>query len=176
MPLIRHRRAPCGARPFLVGNYFHTHFISIHAPLAGRDFLFIRRTSAPSYFNPRAPCGARRRCFQGPGLDFSISIHAPLAGRDGFHTQQLAFLAKFQSTRPLRGATWIILLVPFLSIFQSTRPLRGATAVSDGLDRRHDISIHAPLAGRDVWRLGLPGIPQHFNPRAPCGARRASGP
>ena len=127
MPLIRHRRAPCGARPFLVGNYFHTHFISIHAPLAGRDDVV----------------------FRVPVLTFP-----------------------FQSTRPLRGATGICLAFFKIELFQSTRPLRGATFDGDALHVWMCISIHAPLAGRDTHRRSPAAGDGHFNPRAPCGARR----
>ena len=34
----------------------------------------------------------------------------------------------FQSTRPVRGATYAVLSTKFLRLFQSTRPVRGATA------------------------------------------------
>ena len=102
--------------------------ISIHAPRAGRDFGGVGEDGLPGDFNPRAPCGAR------PGV---ISL------RPGSKL--------FQSTRPVRGATLIILNSGAASRrFQSTRPVRGATS---------------------------PVLPQaynlvYFNPRAPCGARR----
>ena len=84
---------------------------------------------------------------------------------------------EFQSTRPLRGATVGRRLTKiYIAGFQSTRPLRGATSFSAGARNfgthfnprapcgaRHDdlnggyivlvISIHAPLAGRDVEPL-----------------------
>ena len=56
---------------------------------------------------------------------------------------------EFQSTHPLRGATWSVQLpVPPVSI-----------------------SIHAPLAGCDAprWKPGTE--PRYFNPRTPCGVR-----
>ena len=37
------------------------------------------------------------------------------------------------------------------------------------------ISIHAPHAGRDVKGLDNMAENLHFNPRAPCGARRPRG-
>ena len=37
---------------------------------------------------------------------FSISIHAPLAGCDLFDANEDYFYIKFQSTHPLRGATF----------------------------------------------------------------------
>ena len=55
----------------------------------------------------------------------------------------------FQSTRPLRGATQSASPPLICSLFQSTRPLRGATEIFNIARRRDDISIHAPLAGRD---------------------------
>ena len=124
--------------------------ISILAPLAGRD-------DAP------APDAI---------IALKISILAPLAGRDlaKFHNTSLP--PKFQSSRPLRGATFSLpgsirrrsyfnprapcgarpghwFLSPPGGIFQSSRPLRGATA---------------PAASTTA-------ILTDFNPRAPCGAR-----
>ena len=102
------------------------HHISIHAPRAGRDFLRLSRGLSGGNFNPRAPCGARP-----PSTAFASR------------------LSKFQSTRPVRGAT---------------RP-----GQRDGCGE--PISIHAPRAGRDLvcWLISSPR--SHFNPRAPCGAR-----
>ena len=57
---------------------------------------------------------------------------------------------KFQSTRPLRGATSEHGEFENIDIlFQSTRPLRGATAFRSDRGSSGEISIHAPLAGRD---------------------------
>ena len=57
-------------------------------------------------------------------------------------------------------------------LFQSTRPLRGATHTLTLKETRGIISIHAPLAGRDVRYCCNPTSVFYFNPRAPCGARR----
>ena len=55
--------------------------------------------------------------------------------------------------------------------FQSTLPVRGATWHSDISLKRRTISIHAPRAGSDLrWRAGC-GWHDHFNPRSPCGER-----
>ena len=92
---------------------------------------------------PRAGKGVRA---------ISISIHAPLAGRDERGRSCNTPTKLFQSTRPLRGATeyrWNHCHARME--FQSTRPLRGATP---RMLRQRRITI------------------LHFNPRAPCGARR----
>ena len=78
--------------------------ISIHAPLAGCDRTRPSRTHRTADFNPRTPCGVRL-CW----------------------TSRAAITAKFQSTHPLRGATFATLT----------------------LDSGGFISIHAPLAGCD---------------------------
>ncbi len=122
--------------------------ISIHAPLAGRDFPRAIRRTVFYYFNPRAPCGARP------------PITRPRSG-----------IARFQSTRPLRGATPQTRHSVFFLLFQSTRPLRGATKGQHGLTMSDCISIHAPLAGRDLASKGTITKRRYFNPRAPCGAR-----
>ena len=101
------------------------------------------------YFNPRAPCGARL-------LSFSA----------------WSMFLKFQSTRPLRGAT-------VLDARQRSRLVISIHAPLAGRDGRylfhpqcHCISIHAPLAGRDPRQKASSLWGRYFNPRAPCGARR----
>ena len=101
--------------------------VSIHAPRAGRDVLMPEMVARVLCFNPRAPCGARPRetrearprrpvSIHAPraGRDHrgrvhrlgdSVSIHAPRAGRDGHVTSTHASEQRFQSTRPVRGAT-----------------------------------------------------------------------
>ena len=103
--------------------------ISTHAPLAGRDGGILGAARAVcAHFNPRAPCGAR--------------LSTPPIPHRSY---------QFQPTRPLRGATCLMLFPCKIElVFQPTRPLRGATAVNRCRRRAY----------------------QNFNPRAPCGARR----
>ena len=61
-------------------------------------------------------------------------------------------------------------------VFQSTHPLRGATFFSLNLHLRPLISIHAPLAGCDSQLRHQPGIEPDFNPRTPCGVRQSVRP
>ena len=150
--------------------------ISIHAPHTGRDDTAQCGVTGGDDFNPRAPYGARPN-----GIPFSIT-----------HT-------KFQSTRPIRGATRfpapsrhchpISIHAP-----HTGRDCRRACIIS----RRMEISIHAPHTGRDTWStqpqtiaLGIsihaphtgrdvcgwydPAAGEDFNPRAPYGARRDTG-
>ena len=78
--------------------------ISIHAPRVGRDTGLYLWKSVLRDFNPRAPCGAR------PSRELSRLL-----------------VCRFQSTRPVWGATFFaVILLPF--------PI---------------ISIHAPRVGRD---------------------------
>ena len=129
-------RAPCGARR--------------------RSFSCPLRYAG---FNPRAPCGARL-CLSSDCGDAGVSIHAPRAGRDAYALEVSVGSLRFQSTRPVRGATGTqtTSLCHFrgfnprapcgarrvyqlqchqLSGFQSTRPVRGATerTADGGTDR-----------------------------------------
>ena len=124
--------------------------ISIHAPLAGRDKTSREHDFIAKNFNPRAPRGARPH----------IRIDKPL-------------VRTFQSTRPSRGATTKAMTKAPPEPFQSTRPSRGATPCAATLRTGQSyfnpraprgarppfercvypalkISIHAPLAGRDL--------------------------
>ena len=102
--------------------------------------------------------------------------------------------AGFQSTLPMRGATFSMVLLysdianfnphspcgerpnggvlgKATEIFQSTLPMRGAT-----LDRLPDlvfvaISIHTPHAGSDASTCCTFQTAGYFNPHSPCGER-----
>ena len=72
----------------------------------------------------------------------------------------------------MRGATCGYLLIETGNQrFQSTRPMRGATALFPAPCMRRHVSIHAPHAGRDLARHWVISCIKGFNPRAPCGAR-----
>ena len=101
--------------------------VSIHAPHAGRDAVRYKSTYRLESFNPRAPCGAR----QG-------------AKRSTSHCHR----------------------------FQSTRPMRGATHYTSCKFYQNSVSIHAPRTGRDRCRAAGSVPASSFNPRAPCGARQ----
>ena len=122
--------------------------ISIHAPLAGCDGAFRQRLPACTDFNPRTPCGVRRW----------LRTHADAQ-------------SKFQSTHPLRGATYDFNNRIRCGGFQSTHPLRGATTFCSQAGRDIRISIHAPLAGCDYTARYGRYHARHFNPRTPCGVR-----
>ncbi len=142
-------RAPCGARHVATIDSFRCVRVSIHAPRAGRDliqtFLAVVRLlvsihapragrdhradlhgKAGQRFNPRAPCGARH---------------------SGSHRQLKT--PKFQSTRPVRGAT-------------------GASLAFSATSSR--FNPRAPCGARPSVRI-LTRSSCRFNPRAPCGAR-----
>ena len=79
--------------------------ISTHAPLAGRDLPNQPKLDTLRYFNPRAPCGARRLAVVTSKLiKWYFNPRAPCGARriDGL---PFARVEKFQPTRPLRGAT-----------------------------------------------------------------------
>ena len=121
-------------------------------------------------FNPRAPCGARQRKPRITDISGKFQSTRPLRGATtaaGITLVQLLF----QSTRPLRGATARLLASDNSTIISIHAPLAGRDSTPSRQSVRHLISIHAPLAGRDHI---LPTSPQRqpdFNPRAPCGAR-----
>ena len=148
-------RAPCGARPTIPH----------------------KSQALTPHFNPRAPCGARPNSAAAI-RSRTISIHAPLAGRDGPRYRVVKVSSKFQSTRPLRGATLCKVGVPRVLDISIHAPLAGRDLkpLFRGFGGRFNISIHAPLAGRDDGGDGMKAAYTHFNPRAPCGARQPPSP
>ena len=124
-----------------------------------------------------------------------ISIHAPRAGCDGILVASVLNLIIFQSTHPVRGATYACLwrsdssisisihapragcdtatptAAGTITVFQSTHPVRGATREVKLRRIEHAISIHAPRAGCDRYPSRLTSSARNFNPRTPCGVR-----
>ena len=103
-------------------------------------------------FNPRTPCGVR----QVPGIVTAV-------------------VWEFQSTHPLRGATFGLNRLRDFMRISIHAPLAGCDARCAPLRTRSAISIHAPLAGCDPAVLHHYGQRLHFNPRTPCGVRRTAG-
>ena len=163
-------RAPCGARPAFYAREwglfafqstrpmrgatqhgecfrFFSH-VSIHAPHAGRDPARYILGGHPQCFNPRAPCGARP-ILPAVGAAFPMfQSTRPMRGATYAFEVSVGSL-RFQSTRPMRGATVLPALLQWIEMFQSTRPMRGATSDCGGVCNRTGVSIHAPHAGRD---------------------------
>ena len=161
--------------------------------MRGATFCRRQEFSSIRHFNPRAPCGARpsrdvanyaafrfqstrplRGATRGgrtPKWGKLISIHAPLAGRDINRRSAARSVYDFNPRAPCGARPWPVCGTASLSLFQSTRPLRGATSAGTFHWRTAEISIHAPLAGRDDRKQHIVFSIWHFNPRAPCGAR-----
>ena len=151
--------------------------ISIHAPLAGRDFgqLFqqqyrsgfqsthpLRGATCTVYlqffirddFNPRTPCGARRPDRLDSLAVVRISIHAPLAGRDCRRIPQQAASRKISIHAPLAGRDLnCSAALPASIEFQSTHPLRGATEVIEIRPIKIQFQSTHPLRGATSVRL-----------------------
>ena len=57
--------------------------------------------------------------------------------------------------------------------FQSTHSLRSATKTTNKKGTQYEVSIHALLAECDIIKSVKLKPPTSFNPRTPCGVRRA---
>ena len=126
--------------------------ISIHAPHAGRDRHGSHGNDNARYFNPRAPCGARLDAPQVDAPVVQISIHAPHAGRDRCNPGGITTVHNFNPRAPCGARHGRYCSYPHESKFQSTRPMRGATGLIYSNMGIGYISIHAPHAGRDECR------------------------
>ena len=123
--------------------------ISIHAPRAGSDDSRFSSFSVSSNFNPRSPCGERRR----RTILHNKSGHFNPRSPCGERPERLP-----RARKPYK--------------FQSTLPVRGATYASPPHEPEHHISIHAPRAGSDSFPQVLCILYTNFNPRSPCGERQ----
>ena len=125
--------------------------ISIHAPLAGCDSPPVTRLpQRVSNFNPRTPCGVRRtQTCKWATCPTNFNPRTPCGVRRGRATGS-ASRPTFQSTHPLRGAT------------SSTRSARS----SDG-----HFNPRTPCGVRLQIRPTAAAV--NFNPRTPCGVRHS---
>ena len=145
-------RSPCGERHLLPEVDTVRLGISIHAPRAGSDGVFVSHGAVFRHISIHTP---RAGSDIGKVTKFFIniiSIHAPRAGSDQSMLRVISGYCKFQSTRPSRGATGPII----------------------GVAELIDISIHALKAGSDNRPTSRRGRSPHFNPRSPCGERPIS--
>ena len=124
-------------------------------------------------FNPRSPCGERHVVEGLSILLTEISIHAPRAGSDFYRRLVLVAGNIFQSTLPVRGATWMGNEDCYAKAFQSTLPVRGATGRFDSDDKgSQHFNPRSPCGERPISPKSSTAIMTHFNPRSPCGERR----
>ena len=104
-----------------------------------------------SHFNPRSPCGERRRTARERRRGLRISIHAPRAGSDVLRSLSVVLIIQFQSTLPVRGATYCTPHAGRELVISIHAPRAGSDAFIHVICvTRAFISIHAPRAGSDV--------------------------
>ena len=94
-----------------------------------------------------------------------ISIHAPRKGSDA-NIQRHAPHGVFQSTLPVRGATWERRAAESL-LFQSTLPVKGATRHRKNGSTRPRFQSTLPVKGSDHLRGAAVFDWDDFNPRSP---------
>ena len=142
-------RTPCGARPARCTFSSSSGMISIHAPLAGRDYHLASIRAVYATFQSTHPL--RGATLVGTNIFWIayISIHAPLAGRDGYQQPMPRHQGHFNPRTPCGARPIFAHYLHFHTYFNprtpcGARPIRGLTE----------------LEGHD------------FNPRTPCGARR----
>ena len=165
-------RAPYGARLTSLASKPRKLAFQSTRPLRGATSRSERR-SAPWYFNPRAPYGARLSIIKFLSLCLIyFNPRAPYGARPP-PWMRPASLMYFNPRAPY-GAR--------LASFQRGgrhadisihAPLTGRDQSVFNYDYGFaDISIHAPLTGRDLALAGrISPFPVNFNPRAPYGAR-----
>ena len=136
-----------------------------------------RLTACPvTNFNPRSPCGERQPCDTNNRYQLDFNPRSPCGERQVLAGEEDG-PDVFQSTLPLRGATYPRRHTPIKVEFQSTLPLRGATAEVYKSMQETIISIHAPLAGSDPDFAYMTMVKRQFQSTLPLrGATRGGQP
>ena len=92
----------------------------------------------------------------------------PVRGATANDGDSNSIVHQFQSTHPMRGATLFHYTTPMADIFQSTRPVWGATGGLQVVHGVHGISIHAPSAGCDRDAIPAGGSGNLFQSTRPA--------
>ena len=95
-----------------------------------------------------------------------ISIHAPREGCDKGDVYQVRPVG-ISIHAPREGCDLMALTIHAIQLFQSTHPVRGATFFAAVCLAVNLISIHAPREGCDMQKSGKTLENQDFNPRTP---------
>ena len=123
--------------------------ISIHAPRAGCDGLDLHELRGGRNFNPRTPCGVRRFTVTDIStLNGNFNPRTPCGVRRCYSRSRNRRTG-FQSTHPVRGATWQRKEGDGLMGISIHAPRAGCDWAGVSNPIRRDISIHAPRAGCD---------------------------
>ena len=132
--------------------------------------------TAMANFYPRSPRGERPSMYhQASGVPAGFLSTLPARGATGARYQMLP-IVEFLSTLPARGATAIIQELNKRDNISIHAPREGSDDVSSiDISILQIISIHAPREGSDVVAVYLyPPLKRHFYPRSPRGERRTS--
>ena len=119
-------RAPCGARRLQCTVPIIRVRFNPRAPCGARHFSAPRRTWLREFQSTRPMRGATcpPECFR---LRRSVSIHAPHAGRDSRRFGNCTERRCFNPRAPCGARLTVTKDEPSFYVFQSTRPMRGAT-------------------------------------------------
>ena len=127
----------------------------------------IHRKRLANDFNPPAPRGTGHHTVDGCEGRGYISIHPPLAGRDGRTRRQPSRMSHFNPPAPRGTGRPYSVITSSDQLFQSTRPSRDGTNQLVTLNTKCEISIHPPLAGRDIVTKFIKQILQQFQSTRP---------
>ena len=142
--------------------------ISTHAPLAGRDWRGGATVSTSRSISTHAPLAGRDVDSPAQTSVSGISTHAPLAGRDTDAARLLAVPWYFNPRAPC-GARRVS---PYGRCqrecnFNPRAPCGARRSLHRIRSNKHQISTHAPLAGRDAWRSCRDSFLKSFQPTRP---------
>ena len=98
-------RSPCGERQVKRWCFSMGGSISIHAPHAGSDDVLLKSGGTVTDFNPRSPCGERLMVICMVLSPLYFNPRSPCGERRRFRGCH-RLRPGFQSTLPMRGATW----------------------------------------------------------------------
>ena len=106
---------------------------------------------------------ARKRTRSHPAIVYVGAVGVPTRARGSIFAASFLFYARVRRLKPITPVSPLKL--------QSAHPLRGATCTKAKKGGGGSISIHAPLAGCDMFANEQVLFDCHFNPRTPCGVR-----
>ena len=166
-------RSPCGERPLFCLEAGHQALFQSTLPVWGATSWSVRPESGTGYFNPRSPCG-ERQLSEGVGRARGHFNPRSPCGERRLAFVLVGYSENFNPRSPCGerlAQMGVRVNVQFISIHAP----RVGSDLHPGHHRRVPlISIHAPRVGSDKCFLVLWRPCGDFNPRSPCGERRAA--
>ncbi len=147
--------------------------ISIHALHAECDNCPALCSCSCSHFNPRTPCGVRPELYSCISCLCDFNPRTPCGVRLKWTSKLAKTHQNFNPRTPCGVRPTATVRSTGGAQFQSTHSMRSATTARRFAKSKRGFQSTHSMRSATLWFSPCPYLFKHFNPRTPCGVRRA---